>query len=348
MQPSPATTAGAVPFLTLPNWLKAAAQCGFNIEPVFRRLGIATDLIHLEAATVQPAQLQAMMQDCVRLSQAQHFPFVLGETFAFDYLPDIATYLATSSTLRETLPVFDWVRALVNPSLQVRLEEDAASAALVLEFAPGPQAERYFAETTLASIVKFGRTLLGARARFRHLCLPYPPPPYAAEYARHFGTELRFGQPRYAVVLPRHLMDVPLEGAFPALHRQAEYRVLQQLQRLPPASGAAGQVERVLAQHPELLGQGIGSTAAALGLHPRSLQRRLRAQGHSFAELQSGARFRLAVQWLEEARLDIESISERLGFAERRSFTRAFTRWAGAAPSRFRGRAARPGEPRRT
>ena len=40
-----------IPFITLPNWVKAAAQCGFNIEPVFRELGIQTDLIHLEGET---------------------------------------------------------------------------------------------------------------------------------------------------------------------------------------------------------------------------------------------------------------------------------------------------------
>ncbi|MBL6750707.1 MAG: AraC family transcriptional regulator ligand-binding domain-containing protein [Nevskia sp.] len=334
-----AAGASPIPFLTLPNWLKAAAQCGFNIEPVFRRLGIPTDLIHLESATVQPAQLQAAMEACVAQARNHHFPFVLGETFAFDYMPDIGTFLATSSTLRETLRVFDWVRALINPALTVALQERGAEAWLVLEFAGAPEPTPYFAETTFASIVKFARMLLGDRARFGRLCLQYPAPAYAGEYRRHFATEVRFGQPLHALVLPRALLDLPLEGAFPALHRQAEFRVRQQLQQLPGTQGFIARIERCFAAHPELLGQGIGSTAAALGVHPRTLQRRLRAEGRSFADLQSAARFSLAAQWLQERQLDIESISERLGFSDRRSFTRAFTRWAGSAPSAFRARA---------
>jgi AraC-like DNA-binding protein len=341
-----------IPFLTLPNWLKAAAQCGFNIEPVFRRLGIATDLIHLESATVQPAQLQAAMQACVDAAVNQprqdpkhvHFPFVLGETFAFDYMPDIGTFLATSSSLRETLRVFDWVRVLINPALEVRLEEHGDEAWLVLDFAGAPDPAPYFAESTFASIVKFARILLGERARLLRLCLAHPAPAYAAAYRRYFDTEIRFDQPRYALVLPCQLLDLPLEGAFPALHRQAEYRVHQRLQQMPGAAGACALVERQFAVRPELLGQGIGANARALGLHPRTLQRRLRAEGGNFAELQSAAKFRLAAQWLEDAGMDIEAISERLGYSDRRSFTRAFTRWAGAPPSAFRAKAASAGK----
>ncbi len=55
-------------------------------------------------------------------SRSQHFPFVLGETFAFDYLPDIATFLATSAdAARGGARVFDWVRELINPMIDVRL-----------------------------------------------------------------------------------------------------------------------------------------------------------------------------------------------------------------------------------
>ena len=337
-----------IPFLTLPNWIKAATHCGFNIEPIFRQNGIDTDLIHLETATVNPAQLQQVMTACVARAKAHHFPFVLGETFAFDYMPDIGTFLATSSTLRETLRVFDWVRALINPALNVRLEERDGEAWLLLEFRSAPQipvppdtiTTSYFTETIFASIYKFGRTLLGERAVFGRLSLQHAPPPYAAEYTRYFGIEVCFNQPQQALVFDRCLLDVPLEGAFPALHRQAEYRVQRQLTALPKvletAGGVVEQIERTFAAHPELLGQGIERMAEALGLHPRTLQRRLQDEGQGYAELQGRARFHKAADWLQASELSIEAISERLGFSDRRSFTRAFSRWAGMSPSSFR------------
>lgn len=338
-----------IPFLTLPNWIKAAAHCGFNIEPIFRQHGIETDLIHLESATVSPPQLQQVMAACVARARGHHYPFVLGETFAFDYMPDIGTFLATSSTLRDTLRVFDWVRTLINPGLNVRLEERGDEAWLLLELndsesAPTP----YFTETTFASIYKFGRTLLGERAAFARLCLRHPAPPYAAAYDRYFGIEVSFSQPQHALVFDRSLLDLPLEGAFPALHRQAEYRVQRQLKTLPkPAhGGVVALIEQTFAAQPELLGQGIERMAAALGLHPRTLQRRLQDAGQSYAELQSRARFHRAADWLQVGELSIEAISERLGFSDRRSFTRAFTRWAGISPSSFRKKPRKLEQPR--
>jgi AraC-like DNA-binding protein len=335
-----------IPFLTLPNWVKAAAQCGFNIEPVFRKAGIDTDLIHLESVTVDVEQMQQVMADCVARARNRHYPFVLGETFAFDYMPDIGTFIATSSTLRDTMRVFDWVRELINPALRVRLEEAENEAALVLELGGGadPTAAPipYFSETTFASIYKFGRVLLGERAVFARLQLRHEAPSYAEEYGRYFGIPVNFGQPRNALVFLRGLLDLPLEGAFPALHRQAEYRVQRQLTTLPkPAvTATVALIEQTYAARPELLGRGIESVAEVLGLHPRTLQRRLQEEGQGYAELQARARFAKATEWLEQGALSIEAISERLGFSDRRSFTRAFTRWAGMAPSTFRGKPA--------
>ncbi|MGQ3056344.1 MAG: AraC family transcriptional regulator ligand-binding domain-containing protein [Nevskia sp.] len=339
-----------IPFITLPNWVKAAAQCGFNIEPVFREVGIETDLIHLESATVSAPLLQKVMEACVERTRgsAQHFPFVLGETFAFDYLPDIDTFLATSPTLRDGLQVFDWVRELINPLIQVRLAEAGDEAHLVLALAPSGEAPPYpyFSETTFASIVKFGRRLLGSDVPFQRLCFCHPQPPHAAAYEAYFRVPVLFDQPQQLLAFDRALLDQPLEGAFPALHRQARYRVEQRLAQQPakagpdatPAAALVAAIEQAFAEQPALLGQGIERMAAVLKLHPRTVQRRLQDADQRYAELQDRARFRLAVRWLEDGRQDIETISERLGFSDRRSFTRAFTRWSGTSPSAFRGR----------
>jgi AraC-like DNA-binding protein len=325
-----------IPFLTLPNWVKAASLCGFNIEPVFRKQGIATDLIHLESHTVSPEQLVNTMTACVKLARKHHFPFVLGETFAFDYMPDVGTFLDTSPSLREAMRVFDWVRELINPTMNVRLEERGDKAWLLLEFEGITEPLPYFTESTFAAIVKFGRALLGTDGVFDRVSLRYPAPPYASAYREYFSAEIAFGQSEHALIFDRSLLDQPLGGAFLTLHKQAEYRVERQLTRLPRQPGIVAAIEQAFAAHPELLGSGIDHSASTLNLHPRTLQRRLQDAGQSFGELQDRARFRLAATLLQDSATGIEAISERLGFSDRRSFTRAFTRWAGMSPSAFR------------
>ncbi len=329
-----------IPFITLPNWVKAAAKCGFNVETVFRELGIETDLVHLETATITVPLLERIMEACIARTRQGHFPFALGETFAFDYLPDLETFINTSSSLREAVRVFEWVRELINPMLDVQLEEHGDQAHLVLyttDTAQNPAAIKpYFTETTFASILKFGRNLLGEQAPFGELRFRHAAPPYAGEYERYFRLPVRFAQARDELVFERKLLDHPLEGGFPALHRQAEYRAEQLLRQSPRRTGLAACIEQAYAADTRLIGRGIEAVAATLRLHPRTLQRRLREQGTSFAEIHDRARYRAAMASLQQGDTDLETLSEQLGFSDRRSFTRAFKRWSGVSPSAFR------------
>jgi AraC-like DNA-binding protein len=330
-----------IPFITLPNWVKAAAHCGFNIEPVFKELGITTDLLNVETATIERPLLIAAMERCVTLARHHHFPFVLGETFDFDYLPDLETFITTSPTLREASHVFVWVRELINPMLEVTLEEEGDTARLVLRFAGLDEAmlpKPWFSETMFASILKFGRMLLGEDMPFTVLRFRHPPPPHVAVYEPFFRVPIRFDQSQYAVEYPRALLDQPLANGFPAMHEQARQRVDRRLRALPRRGGLIASVEQACQRRPALLGQGIGAVAEELGLHPRTLQRRLHDEGERYADLQDRLRYRLAMQYLADPALDIEAVSEKLGFSDRRSFTRAFSRWSGVTPSEYRKR----------
>lgn len=328
-----------IPFITLPNWVKAAAQCGFNIEPVFRRLGIHTDLVHLENSTITQPVLEKVFEACMARSKRGHFPFVLGETFAFEYLPDIETFLTTSPTLREAARVFDWVTELINPLIELRMVEEGRNAALVLNAdATELPARPWFTETVFSSVIKFGRELLGERAHFMRLTFRHPAPPYARACRQHFRIPVVFGAARDALEFERKLLDLKLRGGFPALHEQAAYRVARRLAHLPRRPGLVEAIEKACEADPLLPGRGIEAVAKKVGIGSRTLQRRLKAVGDSFADLLGRVRYRQAMRLLEAADLDIEGISERLGFSDRRSFTRAFTRWSGVSPSAFRQR----------
>jgi AraC-like DNA-binding protein len=77
--------------------------------------------------------------------------------------------------------------------------------------------------------------------------------------------------------------------------------------------------------------------ASEIGMSSRTMRRRLAHEATSFQQLLDDCRMRQAV--LEfQARPDasISAIALRLGYAEHSTFTRAFTRWAGMPPQKFR------------
>ncbi len=329
-----------VPLITLPNWVKAAAACGFNLAPLLDALGITADLMQLETATARSSDMERLMAVCVQRSRQRHFPLVLGETFAFEYLPELETFLTTSPTLRESARIFDWLRVLLNPHLVMRLIDHGDLACLRLDPAGGrvTTSFQWFVEATFASVLKFGRTLLGGRGDFVRASFQHARPDHADEVARALRLTLAYGQNHNELQIPSCLLDLPLQGAFDSLHQQAEQRVALRLSSRHQGRALSARLAQLLQAQPSLLAGGMGAAARALGQHPRTLQRRLAAEGKGFSRVVDEVRLRLAQAWLADHGQALETISARLGFSDRRSFTRAFQRWTGQTPSAFRGR----------
>jgi AraC-like DNA-binding protein len=80
----------------------------------------------------------------------------------------------------------------------------------------------------------------------------------------------------------------------------------------------------------------IGDAAKGLGLAVRTLNRRLAAEGTSFATLRDEARYTMARQLLRGTAMPVTEIAEQLGYANASALTAAFRRWSGRVPSEWR------------
>ena len=78
--------------------------------------------------------------------------------------------------------------------------------------------------------------------------------------------------------------------------------------------------------------------AAELGLHPRTLHRRLATEGTSFQKIKDEVRRDILRYYLEQTDIDFAHVSEKLGFSEQSVMTRSCNNWFGASPTRLRAR----------
>ena len=78
---------------------------------------------------------------------------------------------------------------------------------------------------------------------------------------------------------------------------------------------------------------------AAAGMSPRTFQRQLKEEGASFSDLLADVRRSETLKRLKERNLTIAAIATDLGYSDQAAFTRAFRRWTGVPPSRFRATA---------
>ena len=279
------------------------------------------------------------------LSPDQYFPLVLGDTFAFESLPEFETLLTTSPSLRDALRAADLARMMVLPWLTLQVKEQGDEAQVCVGFDLPLQKLvsqalplHLVIHATLACIRKFGRTLRGSESGFIGIDLKGPPIPQASKIEAFFGIPVTFNAQADALRFDRYLLDEPLEGAFPSLHEQAQYLAEQRLGREVRRQGVSAEIETLLLREPELLALGVEDMAEKLSLHPRTLQRRLKDEDESYMAVQARVRHRLACQWLKQDGYSIDDISMRLGFSDRRAFTAAFKRWEGVTPSAWRER----------
>jgi AraC-like DNA-binding protein len=86
----------------------------------------------------------------------------------------------------------------------------------------------------------------------------------------------------------------------------------------------------------------IRFVAETIGMRVRTLQRRLRGTGCTYADVIQRTRYAAAQDLLKDSRRTIGEIARMLGYSDHAHFTRAFQRWTGLTPRDFRRRDRRP------
>lgn len=183
----------------------------------------------------------------------------------------------------------------------------------------------------LTAMEMTGGMARAAEVRFRH-----QPVSALAVYRRHFGCPVRFGQPQDGCLFSQASLRARIVDPDAELYRQARDSIEAGFSHhTPPLSAMVrGAITRRMGV--ETCGQ--EDAARELGLHSRTLHRRLAAEGTSFQRIKDGVRRELMDYYLTRTALSLTQISERLGFAEQCVFTRSCRRWLGDSPSRIRAR----------
>ncbi len=169
------------------------------------------------------------------------------------------------------------------------------------------------------------------------LSLNYPARNERQYYAHGFDCAVSFDQPSNVITMPAAWMAIPNPQYDESTWVNAITRCEVALSELSPADTVArarAYIDATLAREPQHLC--IDNAARSLGVSVRTLIRRLGSSGSSFRTLRDKARRDLALRLLRKPNLTVEDIALALGFSEAANFSRAFKRWFGASPGRYR------------
>jgi AraC-like DNA-binding protein len=200
-----------------------------------------------------------------------------------------------------------------------------------------PLFERPICDWALAGVLALLRELSGEDVTPKEIHLPYAKGDHdLAEAREYFAAPLRFERPRAQLVL--HTKDLELETR-PAdleLGRYLDQHAAQVIEGLSLGAGVVEQTERALWQGMKTGEVSLEDVASRMAMSARTLQRRLRSENASFTDLRDKLRHELATDLLADSELSIYEVVYLLGYSEPSAFYRAFRRWEGASPQKFR------------
>ncbi|MBX3274591.1 MAG: AraC family transcriptional regulator [Sandaracinaceae bacterium] len=266
-------------------------------------------------------------------------PFVglsAGARVALEQLGALGAAFTHAADLREALSHLARLLPLVIEGASVALELDDDEGRFVYR---SPSTARHGVDAMFAAIVSSARRATGRALRLREVWFQSPAPATSTPYVELFGVRPRWDEPTSRLAFAREDLDAPMRGADPGLARLLEAHAPALLGTEPGGTELERRVARAMREAIEASDPSVDRVARALALSGRSLQRRLREAGTSFSEVRDAALRERAEALLADGALGIDAIAERLGFANRTTFERAYRRWSGRTPAAARRRA---------
>lgn len=339
---SPAATVRIGTVLAIPELLR---QLGADPAEVLADAGIDFALFDSPDNRISHAARGRLLGRCVARTGCRHFGLLVGQRaslHSFGLVGLLAKYSPdVGSALRSLVRFFH----LHNRGAAVDLSVDEDRTIFSYgAYAPNIETADQIGDGVVAVMLNVMRELCGDRWTPDEVRFAHRRPDDIGPFRRLFNAPLRFDAEQCGLVFSTRWLGRALPHDDPALRRLLQ----QQIDALETRHGNdfPGQVRSVLRSALLTDAAGAERVAALFSMHSRTLHRHLHAFGTSFRELVDESRFEIARQMLEHSSLDVYRIADTLGYADASAFTRAFRRWSGTTPARWRSEQS-GGTPRR-
>jgi AraC-like DNA-binding protein len=314
-----------------------AGQLGLDPLPHLRAAGLGRAML-LSPEQVIPAQAAiALLESSAEASSCPTFGLRMAACRSLADLGMISLLIAHQPTLRDALAVLARNRHRMNSTLVLSIDERPGAVVLREDFALDPPVySRQASDLALGVLAHMCSAVLGPGWHAESVCFSYsrPAPRELEVYRQLFRCPVHFDAEFNGLVLDPADLDRPNPRAEPALAAHAG--TLIESVMAPDRRSLTQEVEHTILM---LLPAGratIKSTALALGLNLRTLQRGLEADGTSFTEILDRLRAQLAQQHLANPRMRLTDIADLLGYSSLGAFTRWYGQTFGVPPSSAR------------
>lgn len=214
------------------------------------------------------------------------------------------------------------------------IEGDRAILELRPKNVPWVPAEAF--EIAVSGQYAMGKWLTGLEDSPAEVHFKHEPRGDISVYQDVFNCEVKFKQPKTALIFDQSYMNAPIRYADPALKQMMEQTGQKILSQYRHESNIANEARAIIHELLPSAEHELETVAAKMGISPRNFSKRLANAGYQYKDLVEEVRWDLADFYLSSQTMSITDIAFLLGYSEQSAFSRAFKKWTGYSPKQYR------------
>jgi AraC-like DNA-binding protein len=315
--------------------LAALGQLGLDRDELCRAAGVDRQALDKPDSRIPTAQFVAMLTEAERRRGDPFIGMHAGERC--EPRGPVAYLLMSHGHLADGLQSLARVAVTAASRIQIDLDIGRDTASVVIHpcdrtFESSPHAVEYLSMALLRMLRRAYPDLDVREVDFRHVRVSG-----VEEASRAFGAPVRFAAADNRLMFPVRELASP--------SRLGNRWVAEQLTKLATALAAevtpfASLQERVAQAARALLAAGVrperAVVARRLAMSERSMQRGLEAERTTFRAVRESVLRELVEALLSNPALKLDAVALSVGFGDLAAFSKAFRRWTGCTPARYR------------
>ncbi len=253
----------------------------------------------------------------------------------------LAFAIRNASDLEEALKIGARYMYYHAPSTTIDFREfsDEGEIGVIVDFGAhdlGASAQAY--EHTIRLLAKIIKLVTQDEAEIRRVGFSHSQISNMEVYEQHFEAKPIFDLEVDGITIPKEQLKIPVGRSDPHLQMLVEQFLDFQLKSTQ--FRISDQVKQAISTLMRIGPVTLEDVAEALRMHPRTLQRKLRADDAKFFDLYTDVRKNAAKAYISQSIIPLSHVAHILGFSDQSTFTRACVRWFGQSPKSMRSEAA--------
>jgi AraC-like DNA-binding protein len=320
-------------------FVELVSKLGCDVGKIAAGAGISLPKFERPDEFISSRNLSLLLNAAAEATHHPDLGLLWGETTELSILGPLYIAMANSDSAGEAidlatayLHVHSPVTEVIHTMLPDRADDFIGVRSLMSR--PPPMMQMY--ERTVVLLHRTLGAMCCGLYRPVEVWLQHPRISPLSTYRRIFGVEPEFGRQQSGIVVERSALAAFRAGRNHQLLDMAE----SYLRKQAPINGSSivQDVVNMIRVIIETEDCSSAQVARALGMHERTMQRRLQACDASFEKLKDGVLREMAVMLLRDPDVQISRIAWKLHYANGSAFTRACQRWFGASPKEVRQR----------